>query len=1088
MNKTATDFHISDASDRQNAVTHLNQNMIVVAGAGTGKTTLLVDRLALLIVGKGIPVEKIVALTFTKKAAEEMRVRLEEMLRDVLIYLETDKIPEVSGSLVISSLIELYRSERLHWKPRVQKALEDIPKAQLGTIHSFAAYLLRLYPLQSHVDPAFREDEGEIFNDAFDEAWAGWLADELKENSARQREWTELLTRLHLSELRDLAHELCSAKVALKNLNSTPDLREPAKIWAAELQKLLSDNPVASRGQKFPLHVDAMQRVFASFENKKQLSTDDKLLLQEDVDVPAKWEKIPGVEEKFKRLHRVARDLTSVDDSLIDKALFILQPFVAQFKKDLDQKGVVSFDGLLVLARNLVRDHPDVRRALKKQFDTFLIDEFQDTDPLQGEILFYLAENPEREATQWEQVSLSPGRLFVVGDPKQSIYRFRGADMAAFEAFQNLMIKQGAEQASLTQNFRSAPPLIEFVNEVMPVAMKENSGLQPAYIPLQCGVEQTEPAHQPSYLRLDIESDGGRVGAEEARRLEGKAIADWIKNYSGPLSDVALLFRSTFAFLPYLDALRQASIPYLAEGEKLFYRTPEVLEFLNLLSVIHNQNDKLALVGVLRSPLGGLTDREIWDLQKINGLDLSREPSLYRDRLSGLFEKLRHLSHLSLELPVENLIDRIFADTYLLPLVSQSFQGEQALANLRKIRLLAEKWSEEGPLTLGSFLRRFKDYRDDEKEEGENPLADVNYEAVRVMTIHKAKGLEFPVVILPDLHRDKVRSSFKPRILETDWLTGQVGLRLRESKVTNSAMVLVENEILKREAAEEARVFYVALTRAKKQLRLHVRANESKGIFYSYLAASGHAPIPVDELRIKAGLVPRTDAVKSATKSSSTNPQQWLEFLAQRRADYQRVLGRRAILSPSSQLQEPEKKYISNDEETERLSDPIRLGLLCHKVLEEWDYKQIPSTKKIEQAVLKAGKLFELFPEDPFSHSVLEEGRVILSSYLESESARGFQKAQIIGREVPFLYSLDPKNNEGASLMRGVIDVLYEKDGNLIVADYKTTQVKQTTAPVIAKKYQVQADAYRHVLEKTFNRKVQFEIIFLRTSQSVFLS
>ena len=1081
-----------DMSDRLLAVGELEKNAVVLAGAGTGKTTLLVDRLALLIVGKGIAVEKIVALTFTKKAAEEMRVRLERILRDVIVSVDSGESQLPSGSLLLTLLSERYHTIRSLWKSRAEKALEDIPKAQLGTIHGFASYLLRLYPLQGKVDPAFREDEGERFDALFDESWRLWLADELNESAPREKWWGEILKSVDLVDLRDVATELVSPRVEWDKLKKKEDLQKLAIQWKIRLQSLLISNPPSVRAVAQKALLRAMGDVFETLAAGHALTPELADQITKDAEL----------DDVFDDLRSLAKAAGQVDEKSIALTLEILGPFVEKFRKDLSQRGIVSFDGLLVFARNLVRDHLEVRKALKRQFETFLIDEFQDTDPLQGEILFCLAEDPVGCAQKWQDVKLSPGRLFVVGDPKQSIYRFRGADIAAFEAFEKAILSDSMNsfKATLTQNFRSGPGLIGFINQTLPSFMKEEPGLQPAYIPLVSGRED-EAAPPVSFVDMEIEKGDAAINADEARRLEGRVIAEWIKSYKGPYSDVALLFRSTSAFVPYLNAFREAGIPYLAEGEKFFYRTPEVMEFLNVLGVVHRPEDTLALVGVLRSPLGGLTDQEIWDLKKANGLDIRQAPPVFADKVGTLYKLLKRLHERSAHQTVAEVVEGIFRETLILPLASQAIQGEQALANLQKIRLLADKWSSEGSLTVGSFLKRFIDYRRDEKEEGENPLADVKYEAVKVMTIHKAKGLEFSSVILPDLHRLAAKSTLNPPLVEIDWRTGRVGLRLKKSKIINTAMLLVEEEIKLRDKAENARVFYVALTRAKQNLRLHVRSGEPRGLFTSYLKSAGAFPgeaeslalgklsIPIDRVTAKSGsrsLPPP----KSFEKNGQSPALSDLVHLFQKReAEFNQSKNRRSILSPSIKMNEPEKIIVTDEEEGGRSSPhAISLGLLCHKVLEDWDFTKQSPLKSLSDFIQKAGRPFELFPEDPLSLIIFKEAEEILTTFLQSDSYKTLAGATILGREIPFLYSLDPTQNDGATVMRGVIDVLYELNGKLVVGDYKTTKIRDNDPEKTAASYEIQSEIYREVIKRSFNKSAEFEVIFLRIGKSIFLS
>ncbi len=1075
-----------DIADRRRAAGDLDKNLLVLAGAGTGKTTLLVDRLALLIVGQGMPVERIVALTFTKKAAEEMRVRLEEILRRLIASLEEEAEP-MTSSLLWPLLEEKFYGEKPLWAARAKKALNDIPKAQIGTIHSFAGYLLRLYPLQSKVDPRFLEDEGSLADQALDAAWTPWILSEFAETNQQTALWQRVLADASLNQVKELCHLLLSPRVNASRLDEFHDLKPLAAAAQKELQSLLAVQPIKKAGTSFASMTVCMQGIFETVAAGGKIDGHHCENVLESYTMASDWKKQPGHKEAFERLQHLAEALARVDNEAITRILHLVKPFVDKVRRDLDRRGCVSFDGLLVLARNLVRDHALVRRALKKQFDAFLIDEFQDTDPLQGEILFYLAESPEESADDWPLVTLTPGRLFVVGDPKQSIYRFRGADMAAFAAFAEKLLENG-EEAELSHNFRSQKPILDFVNTLTPLLMKPEAGFQPPYNELVTSSESSDPAVNV----LRVASVQGDRSADALREAEGIAIATWIKNSGRPFGDFTLLFRSTSVFRFYLDALQRANIPYLAEGEKYFYHTPETVEFMALLSSIHNPLDRIALVGVLRSPVGSLNDRELFDLHKADSLDYSRSPRVLKEKLAGVFQALRTLHNDSRQMALGEFLEKVLVETRFLWLASRSLQGDQAVANIQKILLLAKTWSDQEPLSLGDFLARFRRYREEEKEEGENPLSDLTAPAVKVMTIHKAKGLEFPVVILPDLHRKSRAAGFDPPSFEFDWRTGRQGLRVPGSRLTNSAMVLNELDAAKREAAEEVRVFYVAMTRAKDQLTWVVSDDAASGVYANFLSKLSPLPKPgVDAWTSSALTVPVQNAVvdleKDSKRSAPSQVSKTAEPAIQKLADLWSEREKAMVEAQASPLMlspthlmaeaEPEKRTWA-EEEPEAVTlarDRARLlGEVVHKVLEEWNFTAKHSGVKLGAAVMKAGRVFELNSEVAEDKALLAEAIEILEGFLTSPQATKLKTVKIIGREVPFVYS------DERGTMHGFIDLLYEDESGLVVADYKTTKVKGDLKKAAAK-YDPQSVAYREAVSRVLKKPVRFEVFFLRS-------
>lgn len=1041
-----------DHAERDLAVSQLDKNILVLAGAGTGKTRILIDRIVLLITQKEISVDRIVALTFTKKAAEEMRVRLEEKLREIIESSETD--PRV--------------------KERAARALNDIPKAQIGTIHSFAGHLLRLFPIQAHVDPKFREDDGDLFDQIFEELWKEFLVLELQKDAPRAQSWRSLLRVVDLSDLKLLAQELCAPDVEIKNLDHQVCLGGDAAEWRNDVENLLRTNPLSARSAVFKSRIEALIRVLDDKAHARPIQTKDIDSIRQ-----ISTTKLPGVwnekqtKDKIKRIRRRALSLVEINDELIEKALKAVMPLVNKIKSELNRRGAISFQGLLLFARNLVRDHINVRKSIKKQFDAFLVDEFQDTDPLQGEILFYLAEHEDHQAKHWKKVSFAPGKIFLVGDPKQSIYRFRGADIAAFEAFQKKMKEQNALEIVLGTNFRSDPEIIEAVNHIFSIVIKPKRYLQPPYLPLTA-FRSVMPGPSIEMKMMESPEDESQVSAESYRLAEAEWIGSWIQAHVGPdkawnFKDITLLFRSSNAFGAYIDIFKKKGIPYLVEGEKYFYKTPEVMEFINLVAAISNPDDQLALVGVLRSPVGGLTDREILELKNAEGFDYRKPPPRYKEKIGNLFEHLKAAWLNSSTTPVPDLISTILRKTYFMEIAGQSTHGEQAVANIMKIRALALKWLQNEPLTLTEYVKRIRNYQLDEREEGENPLADAHYNAVKVMTIHKAKGLEFPVVFLPNLSAGTRNFAQHKPVLVQDWKSDTLGLRLPRTKIMNTSMHILEEEISEREAAEERRVFYVAMTRAKDKLILLGRSGRGgMSDFIGYLGESKYWPHKFES-------VPWT-GIKTERRSPGPGDllKQWdplvlANHFKLKDQQYIQAQSFKRVTSPTRQHNEQDKwRVVDEDNIHVPVNSAISIGLICHKVLEGWDFK---GKNNLSELVQSAGHIFEVFDAE-----VIAEAHDILKQFIKSEIGQKLGRVDILGREIPFIYP----HQEGAQLqvMRGVIDLIYEEQGKIIIADYKTSRNKDASS------YQTQGQIYQQAILGATGKKADFEVIFLRSGDS----
>ena len=329
-----------------------------------------------------------------------------------------------SGNENVDALIQLYQLSKDELDARVHQALRNLERADIGTIHSFAATLLRLYPLEAGVDPQFHEDEGQQFERIFDEQWDLWLDQELSLKSSHADDWRKILKKLDLEQIKGLARSLCSETVELTRGEANQQ-RQLDRVLRAWLQGLLAT--AASLSENHPEDrvneklICAAREIIQEYLHQGGLAAtalagQKAYLLEHAINNSTKGWSESDVEEARKLL-RAAKGLCQIDVALTGLIWQLLVPYVERFRETFVQEGSVSFDGLLIRARNLVRDHLRVREELKRQYLTILIDEFQDTDPIQYEILLYLAERPGNSARDWRKVELTPGKVFVVGDP-----------------------------------------------------------------------------------------------------------------------------------------------------------------------------------------------------------------------------------------------------------------------------------------------------------------------------------------------------------------------------------------------------------------------------------------------------------------------------------------------------------------------------------------------------------------------------------------------------------------------------------------------------------------------------------------------
>jgi ATP-dependent helicase/nuclease subunit A len=602
------------------------------------------------------------------------------------------------------------------------------------------------------------------------------------------------------------------------------------------------------------------------------------------------------------------------------------------------------------------------------------------------------------------------------------------------------------------------------------------------------------------------EDDDEEFDVQAATRAEAEALARWLKEEllagtkvtdrdrrEGPLQPghVALIFRKLTQAQIYLDALRRYDIAYITDGEKHFYRRQEIIDLVNLLRVIDNPHDMIALVGILRSPLGGMTDRDLLALRQKEGLDYRQREWLaawnhpQAGMVRRLYERLAELHQFAPLRPVPDAIDLIFDRVPVLELAAASLHGEQAMANLRKIREMAEALADRPHLTLTGFVDLMMTRVLEQPDEAESALAEESLDAVRVLTIHKAKGLEFPVVILPGLHQG-YRIPRKGPSIHHDWSSRCYSLRMGGR--SNLGAMLVDMKMAAREEAEQRRLLYVGMTRARDLLILSGGQTTKPG-HDTVLSLLGEAiadeatsstaeQICIGTSRLMRVITPATVAARRRRQEplSTMAPAPALgPILIRRHArqvewEERRMTPRR--LTPTS-LDGGRPEAVLPRTATGRDADLARLiGVCAHAVLEQWDFTR-PRTEictVIEQACRR------YVAQDHLMADVTNDLTAVLEGFLSSEPYRRLQRATVLGREVPFVMPL----GEG-QIMEGVIDLIYRLDDRIWIADYKTDDVAAEDVQPRADRYRSQAECYSRAVSSALGLpSLSFQFVFLR--------
>lgn len=791
------------------------EDLGVIAGAGSGKTTVLVARLIRILQERHCSLSQIVAITFTNKAAAEMKERLRE------------KIEEQLGG-----------KDDAYWR----ELIEALPSAQISTIHSLCARILREHPQQSSVDPLFSvlaEDEGRLL---LEEA-----AQESVLELASQREGLLRLLAAHgkervLGNLLALYHKLRSEGMQPETVwkESREKLCERRPNMVAQAQAveelagdLLSFNPddLTAKGRE-------QQADFAQAWHRAEVIRERLLAGEADLELEALTEflkvgtlidargKMASLVKELKEaLELLAEEIAQIRslDGVHDFCLLLseLDRNYSQRKREL---GALDFADLELVCCRLLKRHPELRDAYQRSFKYLLVDEYQDTSRLQEQLLSSL-------------YMLGENCLFVVGDPKQSIYRFRGAEVAVFGETVAKIQAAGGKEIELVDNFRTTKPLIALYNHLFQELLDGEITYQPL------------TAHRSGQvlpeLLLAFPKEGDDAEAKrqrEAQLLSGRiqrlvmggelTIEDKNKG-PRPVSwgDIAILFRSTTNLPIYQQELAAAGIPHYVVGGSGYYAKQEVQDVLNMLRWLENTKDQVALAGVLRSPFFSLSDATLFWLTRKTSLDLGLfldplPPQIkgpQREAVQWARSLLREFFALR-TLPLDQLIERILERTGYSIAIVGDFLGRQKLQNLQKLIGLARRFSQEGLVTPGQFLERVEGILAQELREGEAPLEGEEEDTVKLLTIHKSKGLEYPVVVVPDFSRglNFGSSSFFA------YSHGQLALDCGEIEAKPPRYTELAQKEKLAELEESKRVLYVALTRARDHLILSGSAEKPK--------------------------------------------------------------------------------------------------------------------------------------------------------------------------------------------------------------------------------------------------------------------
>jgi exodeoxyribonuclease-5 len=980
---------LKDDGARRDAISLHDRSILVEAGAGSGKTAVMAGRIAAML-AEGVAPRSIAAVTFTELAASELLSRVREFVAD----LSAGAIATDLRVAFPNGLTQAHRSN-------LAAASAAIDEITCSTIHGFCQRLIKPYPAEANIDPGAGVMDRNQADLTFLEIVDGWLRERL--SGGQEGILAEMV--LHSpGETVALIHKIA------ENLRRRPTLSAPTvspieghltafRQATADFEGFMDG--LATAEPETVTIVERLAEMATALANGPDPATPARLVhlltLRPHPDLCTKAGAFASYRKKGKwaaaakqaglskadgdRLNDGAEThYTACCDAwvalvqsaaghalaaLIDEA----RPILQRYREHKRASAQLDFDDLIFAARDLLRDHDAVRRALGQRFAHVLVDEFQDTDPLQTEIFWRLCGEPADGDDDWTRFTIRPGALFLVGDPKQAIYRFRGADVGAYvQARDAFRAHDPGSLLSISTNFRSCASILTFVNERFEAVLSSDG--QPGFTAL-------DPFHDDrdslcvAALDIAVADENGKASAEQQRDAEADAIAELCARLieSHPIidrrsgmerpcqpGDIALLAPTGAELWRYEEALERRGIPVATQAGKGLFRRQEIQDLIALTRVLADRRDTLALGALLRGPLVGLTEEELLDIiwalprseeepDRIPRLDLSIDPAVIAHPLAReIIERLQSLSRRSNSTTPHALLSQAVDVMRVRPLLLERHRGqaERALANVDLYLSLSTGYAVRG---LRAFAEAMAAAWSDEARAVEG-RPDAQEEAVALFTMHAAKGLEWPIVIpvntmtsvmAPDSAViDRQRETFYCPVL---------GVAPEGYETARQA----EKEELDR---ERIRLWYVAATRARELLvlpRLDVTPSKSAWIGLVDLSLAGLPGLDVSHL--PAGI--------TAGGAAAGNMQTRASFAAEAEA-IAAAQTRLTWLAPSRDestagtvLREEEAALWTGaaDEQPPELEAAVLVqggrerGLILHKLMEEVLTGQTPETE-----------------------------------------------------------------------------------------------------------------------------------------------
>ncbi len=1101
------------SKEQKEAIEFFGRNVYVLAGAGSGKTTILVERFLHAITKKNIEPEKILTITFTEKAANEMKSRL---------VLACD-----------------------------QRGLSDfrrkLENAYVSTIHSFCARLLKENPIESGIDPYFR-----ILGTGESEVVMERVMDALFEEEAGSDAWLKILAEFDEKNVRstfkrfyDMSRALAAPErlfecrpLAAEKKGAVKKIVESLREFLLRLEK----EPASSTREKL---TEASPRLLELFQRKAVGGWEgihSVLALRKSFD-----KRSPRFKAAVEELHAlldewVCLEIQGMAVEMKKEFLRVFWRFKTLYEGEKRDLACYDFQDLLYLAHELLAGSEPARQAVRTRyqnlFSCILVDEHQDTSPLEAAIIELLKKEDN---------------VFLVGDVQQSIYGFRGADP---DVFKN-EVQSGAEggrgkKIILSENYRSREEILRFVNEVSSRLLKDVAVFEPLKAKR---IFKSKKPHSVELLCITKE-DSKAATLEKGRVVEARILARRIQELvdSGfqveekggrtrPLryGDIAILLRKSTASHLYEKELSDLQIPYFTYRGHGFYKQPEVMDIVNFLKVIENPNQDIPLAGVFRSPLVRITDDALFWLAR-GAKEKDRQSPLSaalgqgermdklspedRVKLKAFEELLCYLRENKDRLKLSELIETILDRTDYKSKVLVGSEGRQKLANVEKLVEISRSLEESGIFGIQDFISFLKNMSEQEVTEPEARIHGEGGNGVTLSTVHGAKGLEFSCVIVADMGSGTKKGSGQYFIASKE---EGFGIRLKDASsgtfFPDFTYQDIQRDRKKKEEAEGDRLLYVAMTRAKEHLILSgFLANEPKNddeeegrTWMEKVAAivgleavkSGEEEIEFQGMKIKL--------LKAQGKGGNVKPS---EESFERQALIRELLENEKPLTETAakkfglpwdekaaqelknRLKPVEKPYEETEDHTvtdlllASLTDVGKRRVLVREepVAEEGD--ETDDTPRNEYGTVfhrlmefliakRPKKLIKafftprlLYPLGPAERKEITES---ILKFWNGDWGASLRKAKRCYPELPFIY----KTRYG--ILKGQMDLAYQaQDGAWVILDYKTNRIAPKELASLAGQYEFQLGLYALIFKKLYGEAPKRGVLYFSTLDQTF--